>query len=138
MRRTSVLVSLIALVGTALAAAPGHARQDPGFGQPGLGTCYRMSTKELGQASYGEGAVDCLAKHTSQVIGVTYLPGGLSWRKASAARLGKIAQKDCYPAITAALGGTVRAAGAVGVPARASSSRARPSARPARAGSAAT
>lgn len=107
MRRTSVLVSVIALVGTAFTAAPGHARQDPGFGQPGVGTCYQMSTKELGQASYGEGAVDCLAKHTSQVIGVTYLPSGLSWRKASVARLGKIAQKDCYPAITTALGGTV-------------------------------
>ena len=110
MRRTSVLVALLALVGTALTRG-GQAALTPrstlASASPAVGTCYRMSTKELGQASYGEAAVDCLAKHTSQVIGVTYLPGGLSWRKASIARLAKVALKDCYPTITAALGGTV-------------------------------
>ncbi len=85
MRRTPLLVALLALVGTALTIQPAQAALDaaldPGAGQPAVGTCYRMSTTELGQASYGEAAVDCLAKHTSQVIGVTYLPGGLSWRR---------------------------------------------------------
>jgi len=94
MRRTSLLVALLALVGTALVAPPAQAALDPGFEQPAVGTCYRMSEKELRQASYGEAAVDCAGKHTSQVVAVTYLPDGLSWRRASVGKLTKLFTLD--------------------------------------------
>lgn len=107
MRRTSLLVALLALVGTALVAPPAQAALDPGFEQPAVGTCYRMSEKELRQVSYGEAAVDCAGKHTSQVVAVTYLPDGLSWRRASVGKVTKLAVKGCQPALDAALGGDV-------------------------------
>jgi hypothetical protein len=110
MRRTTVLVSLLALVGTALSGAvlgsSQAADRDPGFGQPAIGSCYQMSSKELNRASFGEAAVDCTGKHTSQVIGVTYLPNRLSWKKASFTKIAAVAQRDCYPTLWAALGGS--------------------------------
>ena len=110
MRRTTLLASLLGLMGTALSgavvASPAQAASDPAAGQPAVGRCYQMSRKELNRASYAEEPVDCAGQHTSQVVGVTYLPSGLSWKRASVAKISTIAQRDCSPALWAALGGS--------------------------------
>ena len=61
-------------------ARPGaEAALDPGFEQPGVGTCYRMSEKELRRCRTASRRVDCSRQaHLRRSCAVTYLPDGLT------------------------------------------------------------
>jgi hypothetical protein len=106
LRRLLVTLATAALVaGPSLAqAAPAQRAGNPGFHQPAVGECHRLTATQSYAEADPKAPVDCARTHTSQTVAVVRLTGTPDWDD-TAATFAKVSTR-CYRALDKALGST--------------------------------